>query len=129
MATSRGASSAAAPTLRRICCRAIVVIRLDSGQITTIALHSLSTGRVGIHRAVDLDRASRSGRSPTAWVSDGDWRWRLALAAALAAIVVTEYVAWITDTQAGWGMTFGPELSLWAAVISVVLVARNHDDA
>lgn len=52
-------------------------------------------------------------------------RWRVALAVGCAVLVVVEYVEWITDTQAGWGITNGPELSLWSAVIGVALVARN----
>jgi glycerol-3-phosphate acyltransferase PlsY len=52
-------------------------------------------------------------------------RFRLALAAALAAIVVTEWVAWVTDLQTLWGITNGPELGLWSAILAVVLLGRN----
>lgn len=52
-------------------------------------------------------------------------RFRGTLVAACAAIVVTEYLAWITDLQAGWGITNGPELGLWTLIIAVLLVARN----
>jgi glycerol-3-phosphate acyltransferase PlsY len=55
-------------------------------------------------------------------------RRRASLAVAVAAIVVTEYVAWITDTQAGWGITNGPEVGLWSAVVAVALVARSVQD-
>ena len=46
------------------------------------------------------------------------------LASALAAIVAVEYLAWITDTQPGWGITNGPELGLWTAVVAVLLLGR-----
>jgi hypothetical protein len=49
----------------------------------------------------------------------------VAVALGCGAVVVAEYVEWVTDTQAGWGITNGPELSLWSAVIAVALVARN----
>jgi glycerol-3-phosphate acyltransferase PlsY len=52
-------------------------------------------------------------------------RWRVAVALGCAALVIAEYVEWVTDTQAGWGITNGPELSLWSAVVAVALVARN----
>lgn len=52
-------------------------------------------------------------------------RWRISLAVGCAVLVAAEYVEWITDTQAGWGITNGPELSLWTAVVGVALVARN----
>lgn len=56
-------------------------------------------------------------------------RWKLVLTAALATIVAVEYVAWITDTQAGWGVTNGPEIGLWTAVIAVALLGRTSPDA
>jgi glycerol-3-phosphate acyltransferase PlsY len=52
-------------------------------------------------------------------------RYRLALAAAVAAVVVTEWVAWVTDLQTLWGLTNGPELGLWSAVVAVVLLGRS----
>jgi len=54
-------------------------------------------------------------------------RWRLALGCALAAIVVTEYVAWVADIQTGWGITNGPELGLWSVILAVVLLGRRPD--
>jgi len=56
-------------------------------------------------------------------------KWRVVLAVALAAIVVVEYLAWVTDTQLAWGITNGPELGLWSAVIAVVLLGRTARDA
>lgn len=52
-------------------------------------------------------------------------RFRVTLVAACSAIVVAEYLAWITDLQTGWGITNGPELGLWTLIIAVLLVARN----
>lgn len=52
-------------------------------------------------------------------------RWRAALVLACVVMIAAEYVAWITDTQAGWGVTNGPELSVWTAVLCGALVARN----
>jgi glycerol-3-phosphate acyltransferase PlsY len=52
-------------------------------------------------------------------------RFRLALGAAVAAVVVTEWVAWVTDLQTLWGLTNGPELGLWSAILAVVLLSRN----
>jgi glycerol-3-phosphate acyltransferase PlsY len=52
-------------------------------------------------------------------------RFRVALSVACGAIVVAEYLAWITDTQPGWGITNGPELGLWTLVVTILLVARN----
>lgn len=54
-------------------------------------------------------------------------RWRYALAAGLGAIVVTEYLAWITDLQTGWGITNGPEVGLWSVVLSLMLLGRPAD--
>jgi hypothetical protein len=58
-------------------------------------------------------------------------RWRVVLGVALGAIVATEYLLWITDTQTGWGVTNGPELGLWTAVLAVLLLGRSavKDDA
>ena len=44
----------------------------------------------------------------------------------MVAVVATEYVAWITDAQAAWGMINGPELGLRTAVLAVALVARDR---
>jgi glycerol-3-phosphate acyltransferase PlsY len=52
-------------------------------------------------------------------------RWRVALGAGLAAIVVTEWVAWVTDLQTAWGITNGPELGLWSAILAIVLLGRT----
>lgn len=52
-------------------------------------------------------------------------RFRAGLISACTAVVVAEYLAWVTDLQAGWGITNGPELALWTLVVSVLLVARN----
>ena len=53
-------------------------------------------------------------------------RWRHALAAGLAAIVVTEYLAWITDLQSGWGITNGPEVGLWSVILALVLLGLRR---
>lgn len=50
---------------------------------------------------------------------------RVALLVALPAAVTYEYLAWIGDWQAGWGLTNGPELGLWVAALAVALGARN----
>lgn len=50
---------------------------------------------------------------------------RPALAAALATMVVFEYLAWLGDLQAGWGVTNGPEVTLWTAALAGILAARN----
>ena len=52
-------------------------------------------------------------------------RWRVALATGLAAIVVTEYLAWVIDLQTGWGITNGPEVGLWSVVLLVVLLGHR----
>lgn len=54
-------------------------------------------------------------------------RWRVALTTALATIVAVEYVAWVTDLQSGWGITNGPELGLWSAILAVVLLGHRRD--
>jgi glycerol-3-phosphate acyltransferase PlsY len=51
--------------------------------------------------------------------------WRVVLGSAMGAVVVVEYVLWITDTQTGWGVTNGPEIGLWTAVLAVLLVGRS----
>ncbi|MDP9006525.1 MAG: glycerol-3-phosphate acyltransferase [Actinomycetota bacterium] len=48
------------------------------------------------------------------------------LLAALPAMVVFAYVAWLVDLQAGWGVTNGPEVTLWTAALAVTLFARHH---
>jgi hypothetical protein len=52
-------------------------------------------------------------------------RSRVGLTVAAVAALVAEYLAWITDTQVGWGITSGPEVTLWCAVVGAALVARN----
>jgi glycerol-3-phosphate acyltransferase PlsY len=52
-------------------------------------------------------------------------RPRLALLAALPVVVSFEYLAWIGDLQGGWGVTNGPEVALWVAVLAGILAARN----
>lgn len=54
-------------------------------------------------------------------------RWRVALAAGLGAIVVTEYLAWVTDLQVGWGITNGPEVGLWSVILALVLLGHRPD--
>ena len=48
-----------------------------------------------------------------------------ALLAALPTMVVFAYVAWLADLQAGWGVTNGPEVTLWTSALAVTLLARN----
>lgn len=50
---------------------------------------------------------------------------RRSLLAALPVAVSAAYVAWIADVQTTWGVTNGPELTLWVAVLAGVLGARN----
>lgn len=50
---------------------------------------------------------------------------RTALLCALPVGVTAAYLAWITDVQTQWGVTNGPELTLWVAVLAGVLGARN----
>jgi glycerol-3-phosphate acyltransferase PlsY len=50
---------------------------------------------------------------------------RLGILAALPVVVVTAYVTWLADLQAGWGVTNGPEVSLWVTVLAGVLFAGN----
>lgn len=56
-------------------------------------------------------------------------RVRDALAVALAAPPAYEWVAWSADLDAGWGVGNGPELALWTAAVSVLLLARWWADA
>lgn len=53
-------------------------------------------------------------------------RWRYALIAGLATIVVTEYLAWVTDLQTGWGITNGPEVGLWSVILALVLLGLRR---
>ncbi len=48
-----------------------------------------------------------------------------ALCAALPVMVAFEYVAWLADLQAGWGVTNGPEVALWTTALTATLAARN----
>ncbi len=48
-----------------------------------------------------------------------------ALCAALPVMVAFEYVAWLADLQAGWGVTNGPEVALWTTALAGTLAARN----
>ncbi len=47
-----------------------------------------------------------------------------ALAVGLAAPPAYEWVAWAADLQGGWGVNHGPELALWTAAVSSILLAR-----
>ena len=55
-----------------------------------------------------------------------------ALLAALPAMVAYAYLAWLADIQAGWGVTNGPETTLWTLVLAAAVFARNlrggHDE-
>ena len=51
-------------------------------------------------------------------------RSKEALAVALAAPPAYEWVAWAADIQSGWGVNHGPELALWTAAVSSILLAR-----
>ena len=50
---------------------------------------------------------------------------RTALLVTLPVAVSVEYLAWIADVQTAWGVTNGPELALWVAVLAGALGARN----
>lgn len=50
---------------------------------------------------------------------------RSGVLAALPLVVVAAYVTWLADLQAGWGVTNGPEVTLWATVMASALFARN----
>lgn len=50
---------------------------------------------------------------------------RRSLVVAVPVVVSVAYLTWILDVQAGWGVTNGPESTLWVAVVGGVLVARN----
>lgn len=56
-------------------------------------------------------------------------RTRDAVAVALAVVPTYEWVAWAGDVQFGWGLTHGPELALWsAATTSILLTAWWRPD-
>lgn len=50
---------------------------------------------------------------------------RLSLLVTLPVAVSVEYLAWIADVQTSWGVTNGPEVTLWVAVLAGALAARN----
>ncbi len=50
---------------------------------------------------------------------------RTALLSSLPVVVVAAYVTWLADLQTGWGVTNGPEVTLWATVMAAALFARN----
>lgn len=50
---------------------------------------------------------------------------RTALLVSLPVAITVEYVAWIADIQATWGVTNGPELALWITVLAGALATRN----
>lgn len=50
---------------------------------------------------------------------------RTALAWGLPAMVTYAYLAWLGDLQAGWGVTNGPETTLWTAVLAATVFAGN----
>jgi glycerol-3-phosphate acyltransferase PlsY len=52
-------------------------------------------------------------------------RPRLALLACLPPAVAFAYGAWLLDLPSGWGVTHGPELTLWVVVVSGILLAGN----
>jgi glycerol-3-phosphate acyltransferase PlsY len=54
---------------------------------------------------------------------------RTSLLATLPVAVSVEYLAWIADVQTAWGVTNGPELTLWVAVLAGALAVRNHGRA
>lgn len=56
-------------------------------------------------------------------------RFRVVLAASLATIVTVAWLAWVTDTQPGWGITNGPEVGLWSAVLLALLLTKASSRA
>ena len=52
-------------------------------------------------------------------------RPRLALLACLPPAAVYAYGAWLLDLPSGWGVTSGPELTLWVVVVAGALWAGN----
>ncbi|CAN5554089.1 hypothetical protein BH20ACT2_BH20ACT2_09140 [soil metagenome] len=51
-------------------------------------------------------------------------RARPAFPVALAAAVSFAWVAWVADWRPAWGVTNGPEVSLWVMICTAVLFAR-----
>ena len=51
-------------------------------------------------------------------------RYRDAAAVGLCAAPAYAWVAWAADLQGLWGVTHGPELALWTAAVSSILIAR-----
>jgi glycerol-3-phosphate acyltransferase PlsY len=49
-----------------------------------------------------------------------------AVLAGLAVFVLHGWLAWIFDWQVGWGVTNGPELALWGAVLGGVVAAGTR---
>lgn len=66
--------------------------------------------------------ASLGGTAAGAAVFRG--RYRDAAAVGLCAAPAYAWVAWAGDLQALWGVTHGPELALWTAAVSSILIAR-----
>ena len=52
-------------------------------------------------------------------------RPQAALLIALPVMVTYAYVAWLADIQAGWGITNGPETTLWTTLLAATIFARN----
>lgn len=52
-------------------------------------------------------------------------RAQVALLIALPVMVTYAYVAWLADIQAGWGVTNGPETTLWTTLLAATIFARN----
>jgi glycerol-3-phosphate acyltransferase PlsY len=48
-----------------------------------------------------------------------------AVVASVGAFAVYAWVAWTFDWQAGWGITNGPELTLWSAALAGLIAAVN----
>ena len=48
---------------------------------------------------------------------------RIAIGVAAASAATFEWVAWVGDLPAGWGLVHGPELTLWVAVVGGVVTA------
>ena len=52
-------------------------------------------------------------------------RPRLGLLACLPPAVAFAYGAWLLDLPSGWGVTHGPELTLWVVVVAAALFGGN----
>jgi glycerol-3-phosphate acyltransferase PlsY len=52
-------------------------------------------------------------------------RPHLALHAGLVTMLGYEWIAWIYDWPAGWGIRNGPETAVWVTVMAVLLAGRN----